>query len=170
MTATAVYSTDLKLSAYPQFDETKYPDIYGDVQTVHAAIRYLQQYLDSYTGSKFTGRATGTINVGQIVAVATGYSDLTGVTLANATNHLLPAIGFATSSASAGQGIDVQTWGIYPYGNGTLVPGTKYYLNTTSGQITSGPPVTAGNTVQFLGIAIDTSNLLFRPSQKYLEL
>lgn len=170
MSNTPTNSTDIKLSAYPQIDENKYPDVYNDLQTVHSAIRLMQQYLDAYTGARFIGRASAAINIGQLVATNTNYSDIVGVSLANATTQTLPCVGFATNSATAGQGIDVQTTGIYPYGAGALVPGTIYYLNTTSGQLTPTRPVGAGKLVQFIGVAIDTNNILFRPSRIYSEL
>lgn len=164
------FGSDLRISAYPQIDENKYPDIYGDLQLVHNAIRVLQQYLDAFTGAKVLGRATTTISVGQFVSFTSAYSDIVGVALANATGHTLPCHGFAVSNAVAGQGIDIQTFGLYPYGNYGLQPGTLFYLNTTAGGATATAPVGAGKLVQELGVAVDSSNILFRPAYKYTEL
>lgn len=170
MSSSATFSTDLKISAYPQISQTKYPDIYDDLQVVHSAIRILQQYLDAYTGANIIGVAAVSINAGQFVAVDTIGTNFLSINLANATNHNLPVIGFAISSVATGGGISVQTSGIWPYGNGNLVPGTKYYLSTTSGTLTATLPTTSGNLVQFIGVALDQNNILFKPSQKYLEL
>lgn len=164
------YSTDLKLPAYPtSVDEKKDPGIYGDLTLVHQAIRTVQSYLDNYTASRSIGRAVVAISVGQFVAASASYSDVCGLILADNTTHTKQCIGFATQSEAAGIPIEFQSIGIWPYGNGALVPGTVYYLGT-AGAITATVPTGAGKTVQIVGIALDTSNLLFRPSLRYVEL
>lgn len=170
MTTVASFSTDLKLSAYPQIDQNKNPDIYDDLQLVHSAIRTLQQYLDLYTGANIVGVAQVAISAGQFVAIGTAGGNNISIALANATGHTLPVIGFATTTAAAGAGITVQTSGLWPYGNVGLIPGTKYYLSTSSGTVTTTPPAAGGNLVQFVGVAIDANNILFKPSQKYSEI
>lgn len=165
---TPEYSTNIQLSAYPQIDENRYPDIYTDLTNVHSAIRLLQQYLDSYTGARFVGRTSVPINTAQFVAVTTS-SDLATLLLADNTDHTKPCIGFCTGGQTTGNGIEIQTTGIWPYGSGQLSPGTVYYLGT-AGTITPTLPAGAGKLVQEIGIALDTDNLLFKPASKYIEL
>lgn len=162
-------ASDLRISSYPQIDQTKYPDIYDDLLKVHSAIKLLQSYLDNFTGSRIVGKAHVTIAQGQFVAVSNNYSDLAGFHLAANGAYTDPCIGFALGGSSVGQGIEIQTMGIWPYGNGSLTPGSVYYLGV-SGSITVTPPAGAGKLLQVVGFAIDTSNLLFRPAFKYKEL
>lgn len=168
--ANPAYSTDLKLPAYPtNIDERKNPEVYGDLTLVHQAIRQVQAYLDNYTAARNIGRAVVTISVGQFVAASQSYSDIAGLILADNSTHTKQCIGFATASQVAGQPVEFQSIGIWPYGNNALVPGATYYLGI-SGAITTVVPVGAGKTVQIVGVALDTSNLLFRPSLRYVEL
>src|ERR1700748_289200 len=109
MSTAALYSTDVKISAYPQVDQTKYPDIYNDLQNVHSAIRVMQQYLDAYTGARFIGRAGVDIQTGQFVYGTTG-TDLMTLGLADNTNHTKPCIGFCTGGQASGNGIEIQTF------------------------------------------------------------
>lgn len=46
-----------------------------------------------------------------------------------------------------------------------LTPGARYYLNTTAGTLTTTAPSTAGNIIQFVGIAINSTTLSFEPDE-----
>ncbi len=167
-TPSPVFSTDVRIPVAPQID-SKDLNLYNDLSDVHAAIRLLQQYLDLYTGSRIICRAHVNISIGQFVSIAPNYSDLAGANLADNSNYLNPCIGFATEGSPSGNGIEIQTFGVWQYGNGLLVPGTIYYLGTNGG-ITPTVPVAAGKLAQYVGFAVDSNNLLFHPAAKYKEL
>lgn len=82
----------------------------------------------------------------------------------NATTNGKPANGFVKAGVSLGDMVDV-----YFYSNNdvltTLTPGARYFLSTTAGTITTTPPATAGNVVQFVGVAVNSTTLAFRPGE-----
>jgi len=51
-----------------------------------------------------------------------------------------------------------------------LTAGSDYYISTTAGGITTTKPSTTGDIVRFIGTALSTTQLLFKPSQNTLEL
>lgn len=51
-----------------------------------------------------------------------------------------------------------------------LTAGDTYYVSVTSGGITNSAPSSTGDIVRVIGMALSTTQLLFKPSQTYLEL
>ena len=51
MAAIGAYSSNTGVSALPEFDQTKYPELYLDSLKLRNGIRILQQVLDLYTGT-----------------------------------------------------------------------------------------------------------------------
>lgn len=81
---------------------------------------------------------------------------------ANAANNSRPCDGF-TGDVS---GIAVGSVGEVILHSGVaqfsgLVPGTRYYLDTTNGIVTAVKPVAAGNIEQYVGVALDSTHLAF---------
>ena len=86
-----------------------------------------------------------------------------GVKNADNTDPAKQAIGYALTAI----GFDSSDT-IYFEGKNTalsvLTPGKRYYLGT-NGSVTDTPPTTAGSVVQFLGIAISATELVFEPDE-----
>ncbi|MBF0162756.1 MAG: hypothetical protein HQL88_10770 [Magnetococcales bacterium] len=83
---------------------------------------------------------------------------------ADATDGGKRAHGFIKASPTAGQSVDV-------YLDGTndsltsLTVGSRYFLSaTTPGAATATPPAATGNLVQYLGTALATTKIAFRPT------
>jgi len=163
----AIFTTDTRLPAVPSIDDKKDPDLYNELNQLHNAIRLLQQFIDLFTAARFVAHSAVSLSVGQFVTSQTGAVDLSTVNLADNSNYTKPCIGFIANSD--GVGVEVQTFGLWQFGNGTLTPGATYYLGTNGG-MTSVAPVAAGKLVQQLGIALDTNTLMFHPAAKYKEL
>jgi len=90
---------------------------------------------------------------------------------ANATNNTKPAHGFCTTAAgltNAVFGEVILMQGLLT-GLAGLTIGTRYFLHTTDGQINATEPVAAGNIGQALGIAVDTTALLFCTDFDFLQ-
>lgn len=82
---------------------------------------------------------------------------------ANATNNTKPAHGFCTVSTGvlANDYMEVVLFrGVIPGFTG-LTLGARYFLSTTNGLVTTSAPGAAGNIEQALGIAVDTTALLY---------
>lgn len=80
---------------------------------------------------------------------------------ADATDATKPAIGYVKEAATGGSNVSVYTDGFLP-GSG-FTPGSKYFLATTPGQVTTTPPSGSGNIVQYIGRAISTDKIKFEP-------
>jgi hypothetical protein len=79
---------------------------------------------------------------------------------ASATNNTKPCDGFCSSEGGISTGVAGEvklSTGIVTLVG--LVIGTRYYLSTAAGLVTTVPPVAAGNIEQYLGIAITTTDL-----------
>lgn len=77
---------------------------------------------------------------------------------ANATNNTKPMDGFCTTpggilAAAVGE-VTLSTGVLLT--NGGLTPGTRFFLSTVNGLLTSIVPVASGNIEQYIGVAIDT--------------
>lgn len=87
---------------------------------------------------------------------------------ANATTGARQVDGFCSQTA----GIAAGAIGEVVLGNGMnsfltgMTVGSRYYLSTTNGLITSSPPVAAGNLQQSVGIAISPTSLVFWTGQQ----
>lgn len=86
-----------------------------------------------------------------------------GVMKAVNTDPTKRAFGYALTTAGYDSPIT-----IYFEGKNTaltgLVPGKKYYLGA-DGSVTATPPTASGSVVQFLGIAINATTLVFEPNE-----
>ena len=87
-------------------------------------------------------------------------SGTVSVRKANATDSTKPAHGFILENVSSGGDIAVYFEGINDKFTGLTV-GTKYYLNTVAGQITSTIPSNSNNILQYLGDAINSTSIYF---------
>lgn len=82
---------------------------------------------------------------------------------ADATAEGKEAHGFVLAAVLSGANATVYFEGRIT-GLSGLAGSTRYYLDTTAGQITTTPPSTAGNVVQYVGNAAAASELNFEPS------
>lgn len=103
-----------------------------------------------------------TIQAGDIIAVTTG-----GGLLASASNNTKNAIGVAKTVAAVGDPFDVVTDGVidiadwtHVVGTALLTPNQAYWLSTTAGNLTTTPPNTDGQIVQYIGRGLSTTQLL----------
>lgn len=79
---------------------------------------------------------------------------------ADATTSGKEADGFVLSAVSASASATVYFEGTNTQRTG-LTAGSRYYLATTAGSVTTTPPSTAGNVVQYIGKAISTTAISF---------
>lgn len=114
--------------------------------------------------------------IGAEVVVLQAYEDLSAgdvvnifddggtqkVRKASATDATRPAHGYVTEAVTTGSNATVYTDGFLP-GSGFTV-GSKYFLDTTAGSVTTTPPSESGNIVQYIGVAVSTDKIKFEPS------
>jgi hypothetical protein len=105
-----------------------------------------------------TNRSGGSLAIGTVVATHAGGN---GVVAANSTNDQLEAVGIATSVAANLATITIQTDGPLELADWSSVVGSTllaakstYFLSTVSGQLTTTPPSSTGNTVQRVGYSV----------------
>lgn len=111
---------------------------------------------------RFYTQATENIAFGALISLTASLGIL-AVRNANATDNTKPCDGFCNALAglSAGQvGEIILTDGLIVSLSG-LVPGTRYYLSTIGGTLTTSPPVAAGNLQQSVGIALTATDFRF---------
>jgi hypothetical protein len=77
-------------------------------------------------------------------------------------------IGFTADNVAGGASIDVQPAGVVSGFTGLNV-GEKYYLSTTSGEITSSPSGAEEVGIVPVGTAVSTTELLLQPGQKMIR-
>lgn len=75
----------------------------------------------------------------------------------------------ALSNAVADGTLSLLVYGYYEVATPFLIPGTKYYVSTTSGQITSQLYIGTNNIIRYIGTALDTQTILFNPDQTFLS-
>lgn len=97
---------------------------------------------------------------------AARHSSGTGVVHGNATDASKQAVGLAVADISASVSGNVQVDGLLTLADWTAVVGSTtlialglYYLNTTSGLLSTTPPSTVGNVVQLVGRAVATDTM-----------
>jgi hypothetical protein len=86
---------------------------------------------------------------------------------ADATIEGKEAIGFVTTAVAAGNSTTVKLSGNILSGLSGLVPGTTYYMSTSPGLIATTAQAAAyasGNVLLVVGLALNSTELLFRPS------
>ena len=84
---------------------------------------------------------------------------------ADATTNTKPAHGFVLASTTSPANATVYFESQQNSALTSLTVGVDYYLSTTPGGVTTTPPSSSGNIVQFLGRATSSTNLPFTPSQ-----
>lgn len=173
--------------------ETSDPRLFAVLTPVYNALLQLQQAITNYAGADQQPsaqwnqlRATDTIlaqNAHRLYVPASeaiSYGAMTNLynnagTLnarnANATNNTKPAYGFCsqaggTLGAGAYTEVIVLTGLV---GTSGLTPGTRYFLSTTNGLITSVAPVAAGNIEQVVGVALSATEFLFNASIQWVQ-
>jgi hypothetical protein len=82
---------------------------------------------------------------------------------ADATSAGKEAHGFVLASASSGGSVVVYPEEAVLSGLSGLTPGAKQFLSTTAGGRTETAPSTAGQVAQYVGFALSTTEMLFRP-------
>lgn len=185
------YSTNLGLSVLPEFEQSKHPEIWGELMRLRAALKILQGALDTYTGAlpedpqywtqtspnssvklsnltRVYCTVNDTITPGQTVSLINNTGTLTAVR-ANATDNTKPCRAFSAGTYNPGDNGQFILMGIIPYFSG-MTPGTKYYLATTSGQFTSTAPAVVGNVVQEIGYVLTPTTMFFNPVLNWKQL
>ena len=100
-------------------------------------------------------------NISQGQAIYCRASDgKAGLAVSNSTLDLATVAGFARTSKTTGQTLDVITFGILSTSG--LDEGDVYYLGTSPGVITNTPPSTAGQYVTRIGEACSSAQLIVR--------
>ncbi len=72
------------------------------------------------------------------------------------------AVGYVLASATTGNAAVIYLEGINDQLSG-LTKGLHYYLSTTAGGVTTTKPSSAGQIVQYIGVAISTTAIAFNP-------
>lgn len=117
---------------------------------------------DNIGSSTLSITASATITAGQIVNIHSS-SGAARVRPANATTEGLEANGFVLAGYASSATAEVYKPGDIITGLSGLTADASYWLSTTPGSITTTPPSTAGNVVQYVGRALSTTSLYFFP-------
>jgi hypothetical protein len=91
----------------------------------------------------------------------------TGFIIADNTTTARSVMGLATVGAAVGFTETIQVQGMFSLANWTSITGSAnltalgdYFLSSTPGMLTTSPSSTPGQTVQFVGFALSTTDLL----------
>lgn len=106
--------------------------------------------------------ASATLTAGQLVNIHSA-SGAARVRPANATAIGSEANGFVLAGFASSATADVYKPGEIITGLSGLTADASYWLSTTGGGITTTPPSTVGNIVQYVGRALSTTSLYFFP-------
>ena len=142
------------------------PNAQYEFNTVFNALNILNSFLQNATG--ITCVTDTNIEPGQLVSLYNNAGTLTA-RLASATDTTRPAMGFCSSAATPTLGITsitIQCIGLNGY-LAALTLGSIYYLSTVPGEITAVPPISSGNIVQPVGIAVDDNTLSYAQNYSY---
>ena len=136
----------------PEVPQTQDKELHTELVKVYAAIRAVHAHAIS-SGPMLYGTAGETIAVGDLVGVKPDGKYY------KAKDGLVLCIGFCSI---AGDTIEVQTSGIYTALTGTpFTAGSVYYNSNVAGA--PGLLATAPTWGQKIGLAVSTSQILFRP-------
>ena len=123
-------------------------------------------------GYSAENKDTVTLEAGAPVAV---HSSGTGVRRADAQTTGYDCVGLVFESTAVGLSAAVRIGGTLTLADWTLVTGTvtltsgaTYFLSATSGQLTTAPPVTLGQRVQQVGVAVSPDTLAIQILQPIL--
>jgi hypothetical protein len=186
--ATHFFSTGL-----PQLPVNVDPKIEPDLRDVYNAIRNLAAQIEQYGG--FVEADEGLQDIGNVLVTAgpqkrrvyvealeamdygaaVNLTDTAGTLtarFANATDNSRPCTGINNTigTCAIGDTIEVVLPGAYVTSIGSLVPGTRYFLSTSDGLISSGAPAAAGNIVEALGYALTSTVFFFFPDTGWYVL
>jgi predicted transcriptional regulator len=170
----------------PPFPDDSIPaEVYDDFLTVHRAIQNLLRGVSKYCGidapssdiwsaipyteTQLQGNLTrlyptASVDIlrGQAVNL---YNDAGALRcrLAQANSMTTMAHGIANSAASAGEQLEINTFDGFVDSVGGLTIGTVYYLSpSVAGAVQNFAPVSAGQIVQPVGLAIGTNSLIMK--------
>ena len=169
------------------------PEIRGVVEQLYATIKQLHLVLHSYVGIgqqlqslwsqlpyyqtlhlaspwRYYRKASEIVAYGAAVNIFLDGGELK-FRNANATNNTKPCHGFCTTVggiAAGAYGEAVLMQGLLSAFVGLTV-GARYFLSTANGLITAVAPVAAGNIEQALGIAVDSTALLYCTDFDFLQ-
>ena len=138
-----------------------------ELRSIYNAISINQQILSDST--RFVAMALESITAGDYVAVTLD-AGRCKVRKANATDNTKIAVAFSLQTIVAG------AWGVFvTVGNNNLLSGltvgSMYYLSdTVGGGVTTTAPVGAGKTVQSLGFALSSTELVTNISLPFVQL
>lgn len=93
------------------------------------------------------------------------YYKATATLLSKSTTELKLAL----NSATVGNTLSMLVYGYYDYGSAVLIAGTKYYLSTISGGVTTTLYTGTNYVIRYIGTAFSTQILLFNPDQTYIS-
>ena len=108
----------------------------------------------------FTAVASEALSAGDFVNIYNASGTLT-VRKADATTNGKPAHGFVLAAVSSSGTATIYSLSQTNTQVTGLTPGADYYLDTTPGQITTTPPSTTGNIVQYIGVASSATSIIF---------
>ena len=175
------FSSNTGISAIPDIDQTKYPDVYIDNLRLRNGIKILQGIIDTYTGAlgedpNYWGQQSNPANWNRLQNLTRTYAlvseniaagaavnfwnnaGVLNVRNANASAAGKPCHGWCTKTVTAGNyGEFIQQGTCFLVGGLTI--GATYYLSNTAGLISPGP----GTVSQKIGYAIGANTLVFRP-------
>jgi hypothetical protein len=177
-------SINLGLPSQPTITD---PQMYNEFLRVYNAINNLALAIDLYTGglpidetsiafnsikegyrvqniSKIYLKATEAIAFGAMVSISGTFENK--IIVKNSVDlNPEPCIGYCSQESGVASGeFGEFTLGpsLHPFFSG-LVPGSKYYVSGTAGLVTPAAPSGSGRLLQFLGIALSDTALLFQP-------
>lgn len=175
------FSTNLGISAIPEIDQSKYPDVYIDNLKLRNGIKLLQGVLDTYTGAlgeetAYWGQQTNPASWNRLQNLTRTYcvasenisagaminfwndAGVLKARNANATAAGKPAHGWCTTTITTGAAGEFCQQGTSFLISGLTI-GATYYLSNTDGLIANAP----GTIVQRIGYALGATTLVIRP-------
>lgn len=166
--------------------------VYPELVKIYNAIKILSQNIDTYTGA-LQQPASAWPNIGlntilsqnidklyviydeTVIAGAMihlyNVSGVLHARLAKAADATKPARGFSSNAVTSGDYGEVILFGLNSFFAGLTI-GATYYLSPTSttGQVTTTKPTTAGQVVQAVGFALSGASLFFNPPVAVIQL
>ena len=117
----------------------------------------------SVQGILLTITAGVAISVGN--AVALNSNGICFPAIASSSSSLMPAIGVAYASISSGSSGNVLIEGVMQYNSWSFSTGSLLYVSdATSGSLTTTEPSASGDTIQIVGIVLNSTTILFMPN------
>lgn len=180
MASTPGFSTNTGISAVPEIDQGKDPELYQDALKIRNGIKILQGVIDTYNG--INGEDSGnwptvnptawvrTQNLNRVYAIASeaitqgaivnlyNNSGVLTARNANATSAGKDGMAFANVSVASGAYGEYILQGMCYYIGGLTI-GATYFLSNTNGLMASA----SGTVTQRLGKALGASAFYFNP-------